>query len=70
LESPAEATDCAQLSGHINVQSIKAQVLEMPDVREDRVQTLRKAIQTGEYRIDFNHLGAALAKHMISGPFS
>ena len=42
------------------VQSLKAQVLAQPEIREGRVQTVQQAIGTGEYSIPASQLAGAL----------
>ncbi len=45
---------------HTRVQSLKAQVLAQPEVREARVQTVQQAIGSGEYSIPASQLAGAL----------
>ena len=35
-----------------DVETVKALVRDLPDIREDRVEPLMKAVQSGEYSVD------------------
>jgi len=57
----ASSTDEARLSfDQTRVQSLKAQVLAQPEIREARVQTVQQAIGNGEYSIPASQLAGAL----------
>jgi flagellar biosynthesis anti-sigma factor FlgM len=57
----APSTDEARFSfDHTRVQSLKAQVLAQPEVREAKVQTVQQAIGSGEYSIPPSQLAGAL----------
>jgi len=61
--------DQAQLSGaHVQVQALAAQASQLPEVREERVQALRQAIQSGHYQPSPKEVAGAMFAHMIAGP--
>ncbi|HTS08142.1 MAG TPA: flagellar biosynthesis anti-sigma factor FlgM [Candidatus Eisenbacteria bacterium] len=58
--------DQAQLSGaHIQVQALAAQASQLPEVREAKINALREAVQSGQYRLD----AANTAQGMMSEMF-
>ena len=60
--------DEAQLSGaHAQVQALAAQAAQLPEVREQRVQALRQAVQGGQYRPSPEKTAGAVFEHMIAG---
>jgi negative regulator of flagellin synthesis FlgM len=61
--------DQAQLSGaHVQVQALASQASQLPEVREERVQALRQAIQSGHYRFDPESIASSLLDHMALAP--
>jgi len=61
--------DQAQFSGaHVQVEALAAQVLRLPEVREERVRALRQAIQSGQNPASPGKVASALFVHMIAGP--
>jgi flagellar biosynthesis anti-sigma factor FlgM len=61
--------DQAQLSGaHVQVEALAAQASHLPEVREERVQALRQAIQSGHYQPSPESVAGALLAHMAAGP--
>jgi negative regulator of flagellin synthesis FlgM len=61
--------DQAQLSGaHTQVQALAAQVLQLPDVRQEKVSALRQAILTGAYRPDKEQVADALLNQLQVQP--
>jgi len=61
--------DQAQLSGaHLQVQALAAQAVQLPEVREERVQALRQAVQSGQYHASPEQVAGAIFTHMIAGP--
>jgi len=61
--------DQAQLSGaHAQVQALAAQAAQLPEVREERVQALRQAVEGRHYRPSPEKVAGAMFAHMISGP--
>jgi flagellar biosynthesis anti-sigma factor FlgM len=61
--------DQAQLSGaHVQVQALTAQASQLPEVREERVQSLRNAVESGQYEADPEKVAGALLSHMVFGP--
>lgn len=58
--------DQAQLSGaHAQVQALAAQASQLPEVRHQRVESLRQAIVGGQYRADSQQVAGAIVDHMI-----
>jgi flagellar biosynthesis anti-sigma factor FlgM len=58
--------DQAQLSGaHVQVASLAAQALQLPEVREERVASLRQAVAGGHYRPLPEKVAHAVLAHMI-----
>ncbi len=66
--SKVPAEDDSQLLGaHAQVQALAAQASTLPEVREDRVQSLRLAIQNGHYQACPENIAGALLSHMALG---
>lgn len=60
--------DQAELSGaHVQVQALAAQAAQLPEVRQERVQSLRQAIQSGGYHSTPEQIAGAVFEHMLSG---
>lgn len=58
--------DQAQLSGaHIQVQALAAQASQLPEVREAKVNALREALQSGQYRADPANTANGLMSEMF-----
>jgi len=58
-ESPGE--DKATLSGDsANVQNLTTKALELPEVRQDKVEALRAAIKNGDYKIEPSKIAEAM----------
>jgi flagellar biosynthesis anti-sigma factor FlgM len=71
LSKVQQGEDLAQLSGaHVQVQALASQTSQLPEVREERVQSLRQSVLSGEYRPDPEKVGAALLSYMTSGGLS
>jgi len=61
--------DQAQLSGaHVQVQALAAQVCQLPEIRAEKVQALRQAVHSGNYRSDPEKTAVALVSHMTRDP--
>lgn len=59
------AEDQAQLSAtHAQVQALTAQAAQLPEVRQERVDSLRQAVESGRYRVSPQHVAGALLTHM------
>ncbi len=59
--------DQAQLSGaHAQVLALVAQAAQLPEVREERVQFLRQAIQSGQYQSSPENTAAAVLDHLMA----
>ena len=60
--------DQAELSGaHVQVQALVAQASQLPEVREERVNALRQAIQGGHYQSSPEKVAGAVFEHMLAG---
>lgn len=63
------AADQAQWSGaHVQVEALAAQAGQLPEIREQRVQSLRAAVAGGSYRADAREVAGAMLAEMISAP--
>jgi flagellar biosynthesis anti-sigma factor FlgM len=61
--------DQAQLSGaHAQVLALVAQASQLPEVREERVQFLRQAIQSGQYQARPENTAAAVLDQLSARP--
>ena len=47
----------------LDVSSLEAQVLALPEVRQDKVEALRQAVQSGEYRVEADKVAHAILEH-------
>jgi flagellar biosynthesis anti-sigma factor FlgM len=66
--SSALTEDQTQLSGaHLQVQALAAQAAQLPEVRQEKVQALRQAIESGHYDANPEKTAAAVMAHMLSG---
>jgi negative regulator of flagellin synthesis FlgM len=58
---PAIGEDTATLSvDTAGVNSLVAKALDAPDIRQDKVEALRQAIQNGEYKVDPAQIAEAM----------
>jgi flagellar biosynthesis anti-sigma factor FlgM len=61
--------DQAQLSGAgAQVTALTAQVLQLPEVRQAKVQALRQAVEAGSYTPDPRAVAGALVDHLALKP--
>jgi flagellar biosynthesis anti-sigma factor FlgM len=62
--------DQAQLSGtHGLVQALVAEAAQLPDVRREKVSSLRQSVQSGDYNPDPEQVAGALVSHLgVSRP--
>jgi flagellar biosynthesis anti-sigma factor FlgM len=68
ISSSVIGEDQAQLSGtHAQVEALAAQAAQLPEVREERVLTLRQAVQSGQYSPSPDQVAGAVVDSMISG---
>src|SRR5690348_10766849 len=59
--------DQAQLSGaHVQVQALAAQASLLPEVRDERVQALRLAINSGNYQPGPEKVAEAIFLHLLT----
>jgi flagellar biosynthesis anti-sigma factor FlgM len=67
--SAALGSDQAQLSGAgAQITALAAQVLQLPEVRQERVQALRQAVESGSYTPDARSTAGALVNHLALQP--
>jgi len=60
--------DQAQLSGaHAQVEALAAQASQLPEVRQERVQALRQAVQGGQYHASPEQVAGAMFAHLLAG---
>ena len=52
---------------HIRVQSLEAQVLAQPEIRQAKVQALQQAIGNGEYSVSAGQVADAMASDLGGG---
>ena len=63
----AAAEDQAELSGAcVQVQALAAQVSQLPEIRQERVQRLCQAVESGSYTADARAVAGAMLAQMIS----
>jgi len=59
--------DQAQLSGvHAQVQMLVGEALQLPEVRQERVQALRQAVTSGKYQPSANDVAGALLSNTMA----
>jgi len=59
--------DQAQLSGmHAQVQVLVGQALQLPEIRQERVQALRQAVTSGKYQASADDVAGALLSNTIA----
>ncbi len=59
--------DEAQLSGvHVQIQALIGQALQLPEVRQERVQALRQAVAAGQYQPAAQEVAGALLSNGIA----
>lgn len=64
--SPSTGEDMTSLSGaQVRVQALAAQASQLPEAREQRVQSLRQAVQSGLYQPASEQVAGALFAHML-----
>jgi len=58
-----------QLSGaHVLVQALAAQASKLPEVRHEKVNVLRQAVQSGNYHPHSEKVAVALFSHLLAAP--
>jgi flagellar biosynthesis anti-sigma factor FlgM len=71
--SSLQGEDQADLSGgHIQVQAqaqaLAAQVLQFPEVRQEKVDALRQVVLNGSYQPSPDQIAGAVFSHMLATP--
>lgn len=60
--------DQAQLSADsVTVQQLKANLSQVPEIRQDRVDALRQAMSNGSYQVSDQQLGDAIGSDLLTG---
>jgi flagellar biosynthesis anti-sigma factor FlgM len=58
--------DSAQISGiHVQVQALVAQALQLPEVRQEKVNALRQSVLGGSYQPSSSQVAEAVFGHML-----
>jgi flagellar biosynthesis anti-sigma factor FlgM len=58
--------DQAQLSGvHVQVQALVEQAQQLPEIRQDKVQALRQAVNDGSYQPSADDVAGALFSNLV-----
>lgn len=52
----------------MQVQALVAQALQFPEVRQEKVNALRQAVQSGSYQPSAQQVGDAVFDHMLQNP--
>ena len=61
-------SDGASLSNGV-VSQLAAKVQQMPDIRQDRVEALRQAVQSGQYQVSDQQIADAIGANLLGmGP--
>lgn len=50
-------------SDSLDIPSLEAQVLASPEVRQDKMEALRQAIQNGQYKVEPDKIAQAIIQH-------
>ena len=50
-------------SDSLDIPTLEAQVLASPEVRQDKVEALRQAIQNGQYKVEPDKIAQAIIQH-------
>jgi flagellar biosynthesis anti-sigma factor FlgM len=67
--SGVRGEDQAQFSGgQVQVQALAAQVLQLPEVRQEKVNALRQVILDGSYQPGSSQVAEAMFAHMLVKP--
>lgn len=68
--SVGRSEDATNLSSNLQmVQQLKVQLANLPDVRQDKVEALQKAVQSGTYEVDAGKIADAMLTD-LAGPHS
>jgi len=60
----ANIEDKATLSSDsLNTSTLEAQVMAMPEVRQDKVEALRQQVQNGQYKVDADEIAKSILKY-------
>ena len=62
----AAASDETRFSSASNAGGLLSQLKQMPDVRQQRMQALKDAIQSGKYRVSDRQIASALYAKLLA----
>jgi negative regulator of flagellin synthesis FlgM len=63
-QSASAASPTDNFSGDtVSLSSLSAQALQLPDVRQDKIDTLRQQIASGQYQVDPQKIADAILSH-------
>jgi|SRR5271155_273738 len=63
----ALGADQAQLSGtHLQIQTLTAQALQFPEIRQEKVNALRQVVRDGTYQPSPSKVAGALFAHIVA----
>lgn len=61
--------DQASLSGaHVQVQALASEVLQFPEVRQEKVNALRQVVADGSYKPNSDQIAGAIFQHLLATP--
>jgi len=61
--------DQAQLSGtHVHIQELAAQLSQLPEIRQEKVNALRELVLGGSYQPSSKQVAEAVFAHMLVTP--
>jgi flagellar biosynthesis anti-sigma factor FlgM len=61
--------DQASLSGaHVQVQALASEVLQFPEVRQEKVNALRQVVADGSYKPSSDQIAGAIFDHLLATP--
>jgi flagellar biosynthesis anti-sigma factor FlgM len=61
--------DQAQLSsGHLQIQALASKLLQLPEIRQEKVNALRQLVRDGSYNLRPNEVADAVFAHLLAKP--
>src|SRR5919197_6139768 len=67
--SPGESErspDQTSLAGHARVRELQAQIQQLPEDRQSRVEALARAVHDGQYQVSAEQIAQALFSEMVA----
>ncbi|MGA7216975.1 MAG: flagellar biosynthesis anti-sigma factor FlgM [Candidatus Sulfotelmatobacter sp.] len=68
LDSPLGEDQASLSGGHAQVQGLAAQVLQFPEVRQEKIDALRQAVNSGSYQPGADKIAGAVFNHLLAAP--